>query len=97
MNFKHGKKLIYHNGRWHGSNASFVRLPDENATIIVIGNKFSWSIYSAAMKASNIFGNYYLNVPIQPEDEEEEDISATTSIVKAITLPQTENPAKTRR
>ncbi len=50
-----GKKIIFHNGWWHGSNAAFIRLLDEDATIIVIGNKFTRSIYGAK-SLCNLFG-----------------------------------------
>jgi CubicO group peptidase (beta-lactamase class C family) len=56
--FPEGNKIIYHNGWWHGSNATFIRLLNEKATIIVIGNKFTRTIYHAKILAS-IFGNYY--------------------------------------
>lgn len=42
-----GYKIIYHNGWWHGSNAVFIRLPEEDATIIVLGNRFNRNIYKA--------------------------------------------------
>ena len=45
--FPDGYKIIYHNGWWHGNNASFIRLPKEDATIIVLGNKYNSSIYKA--------------------------------------------------
>jgi CubicO group peptidase (beta-lactamase class C family) len=63
--FPEGNKIIYHNGWWHGSTATFIRLLKEKATIIVIGNKFTRSVYHAKVLTS-IFGNYYL-----PGDEEE--------------------------
>jgi len=53
-----GKKLVYHNGWWHGSNAVFMRLLQDSATIIVIGNKFNRSIYGARALC-NLFGDYY--------------------------------------
>lgn len=53
-----GKKILYHFGRWHGFNAAFTRLPDEHATIIILGNKFTRSIYSAAHHCYDIFGDY---------------------------------------
>lgn len=53
---KNGKKIIYHNGRWHGSNAAFARLPAEKATIIIIGNRYNSNIYLSAKKAYNLFG-----------------------------------------
>ena len=65
-----GKKMIFHNGWWHGSNAVFIRLLAENATIIVIGNKFTSAIYHAK-DLCNLFNNYYGN----DEDEENETIA----------------------
>ena len=72
MIFPGGKKLVYHNGRWHGSNAVFVRFPDENATMIIIGNKYSSSIYNSARKAYNLFGNYLPGYQ-KPEDDDNDD------------------------
>lgn len=42
-----GKKLIYHNGWWHGNNAAFIRDIQDSVTIIVLGNRFDKSIYRA--------------------------------------------------
>ncbi len=53
-----GKKVIYHHGRWHGFNSAFARLTDEKITVIILTNKFNRSIYMAARKMYNIFGNY---------------------------------------
>ncbi len=53
-----GKKMIYHNGWWHGNNAAFIRLIQDSATIIVLGNKENHAIYHAK-DLSNIFGNYF--------------------------------------
>lgn len=58
---KNGKKVIYHNGHWHGFNSAFARLPDEKATIIIIGNKYNSGIYTTAKKLYNIFGDYDQN------------------------------------
>ena len=55
-----GRKIIYHNGWWHGSNASFIRLLQDSVTIIVIGNKFNRKIYHAKSMAV-IFDEYYYN------------------------------------
>ena len=71
--FPDGNKIIYHNGWWHGSNATFIRLLKEKATIIVIGNRFTRAVYHAKVLTS-IFGDYYLPV------EEEENISAKDSV-----------------
>jgi CubicO group peptidase (beta-lactamase class C family) len=70
-----GKKMIFHNGWWHGSNACFIRLLKENATIIVIGNKFTRGVYGAKILC-NLFGDYYT----PEEDEENESAKATDSL-----------------
>ncbi len=57
ITYPNGKKVVYHNGRWHGYNSFFAYLPAENVTIIVLGNKYNSRIY----KTNNIydlFGNY---------------------------------------
>ncbi len=53
-----GKKLLYHNGWWHGNNSVFIRLLDEHATIIVLGNKFNKKIYQAK-RLADVFGDYH--------------------------------------
>ncbi len=65
--FPNGKKIIYHNGWWHGNNAVLIRLLDEDATIIVTGNKFTRAVY-AARQLANAFGDY--NIPEEEEDTE---------------------------
>lgn len=52
------KKVIYHNGRWHGFNSAFARLTEEKVTIIILTNKFNHSIYKIARDMYDIFGNY---------------------------------------
>ena len=42
-----GKKLIYHNGWWHGNNSSFIRPMETDGTIIVLGSRFNKAIYKA--------------------------------------------------
>ncbi|WP_156123596.1 serine hydrolase [Flavihumibacter sp. ZG627] len=54
---ENGKKIVYHNGWWHGNNTVFIRLPEENATIIVLGNKFNRGIYKAK-QLCDLFGDY---------------------------------------
>jgi CubicO group peptidase (beta-lactamase class C family) len=63
-----GKKVIYHFGRWHGNNAVFTRLIEEKVLVIILGNRFNRSIYSAAHHSYDLFGNYYA------KDESEEDL-----------------------
>jgi CubicO group peptidase (beta-lactamase class C family) len=42
-----GDTVVYHNGKWHGTNTSFIRLIQDTATIIVLGNKENRNIYQA--------------------------------------------------
>ena len=46
--YANGNKVIYHNGWWHGNNTSFYRFIKENMTIVILGNKFTNSIYHQA-------------------------------------------------
>jgi CubicO group peptidase (beta-lactamase class C family) len=64
---KNGKKLIYHNGWWHGNRTAFYRLIDENATIIALCNNDSKKIYKVREMA-DIFGEY-----MQSRDEDDEE------------------------
>jgi CubicO group peptidase (beta-lactamase class C family) len=52
-----GKKLIYHNGWWHGNRTAFVRMIDEDATIIALSNNDNSRVY-ASKKLCDLFGNY---------------------------------------
>jgi CubicO group peptidase (beta-lactamase class C family) len=55
--YSNGKKMIYHNGWWHGNNATFIRLIEDSATIIAVGNKFNRHIYHAR-ELTSLFGDY---------------------------------------
>lgn len=76
--FPDGKKIIYHNGWWHGSNCSFIRLLKDSVTIIVIGNKFTRAVYHSKILV-NLFGDYYT-----PEEEEESDAMKILDSLAAI-------------
>lgn len=52
------KKVIFHNGKWHGFNSAFARLTDEKVTIIMTGNKAHMGVYRIARNMYNIFGAY---------------------------------------
>ena len=52
-----GKKLIYHNGWWHGNRTVFIRMLDEDATIIALCNNDNTRVY-ASKKLCDLFGNY---------------------------------------
>jgi CubicO group peptidase (beta-lactamase class C family) len=56
--YPNNKKVIYHNGHWHGFNSAFARLINENATIIILSNKYNPNVYTTAKKLYNVFGNY---------------------------------------
>lgn len=66
-----GKKVIYHFGKWHGNNAAFARLPDEKATIIILGNRFNRNIYNAAHLCYDIFGDYMQRRQTESDDSPE--------------------------
>jgi CubicO group peptidase (beta-lactamase class C family) len=59
--FPNGSKLIFHNGWWHGNNTSFYRFVKDNLTIIVLGNRFTKSIYQHAPRIFTIIKG----VPVQ--------------------------------
>src|SRR5262249_17852705 len=46
--------IVYHNGWWHGNNATFKRLIADTATVIILGNKFNKNIWRAG-KMSSVF------------------------------------------
>ena len=50
--------VIYHNGKWHGTNTAFIRLVQDTATIIVLGNKENRNIYGAK-EMQGIFNGQY--------------------------------------
>jgi CubicO group peptidase (beta-lactamase class C family) len=72
--YPNGKKIIYHNGWWHGNNAVLIRLLEEDATIIVTGNKFTRAIY-AARQLANAFGEY--NIPEEEDTENDKNKTDT--------------------
>lgn len=67
-----GFKLTYHNGWWHGNNAAFIRMIPEDATIIVLGNRFTRAVYKARYLC-NIFNSTLVM------EKEEEDSSRPAS------------------
>ena len=79
-----GKKVIYHFGRWHGFNAAFARLTDEKATIIILGNKYTISVYTAARNSYDIFGNY-----LKPGDGSDEEAEGLVKQQQKNTTPIT--------
>ncbi|MDP4129499.1 MAG: serine hydrolase domain-containing protein [Bacteroidota bacterium] len=55
--YPNGKKLIYHNGWWHGNRTVFIRMMEEDATIIALCNNDNKRVYSSK-KLCDTFGNY---------------------------------------
>lgn len=52
-----GKKIIYHNGWWHGNRSVFIRLLDEDAVIVILSNS-SFTTISNSRKLADLFGAY---------------------------------------
>lgn len=48
------RKVIYHNGWWHGNNTVFIRMIQDSVTIIVLGNKYNPFIYQSK-KIADLF------------------------------------------
>lgn len=65
---KNGKKLIYHNGWWHGNRTAFYRLLDEDVTIIALCNNDAKKVY-AVKEMADIFGNYMQKRDSGDDDE----------------------------
>ena len=76
--------------QWHGSNAAFARLIDEKATIIIIGNRFTRTIYNAAHLCYDLFGDYQ-----QRKMFTDDEIDSIESSKKATALPK--GPKKLKR
>ncbi|MBI1342807.1 MAG: serine hydrolase [Terrimonas sp.] len=89
LNLQNGRKVIYHNGRWHGSNSAFAYLPEEKVTIIIVGNKYNSNIYSTARKAYDIFGNY---LQTDKNDDEDDDPLVSNSPVRGKTVANSQVP-----
>lgn len=75
-----GKKLIYHNGWWHGNRTVFVRMIDEDATIIALSNNDYKNVYSAK-RLCDLFGDYRQGN--ERFDEGETDPADSTGVAAA--------------
>jgi CubicO group peptidase (beta-lactamase class C family) len=77
-----GKKLIYHNGWWHGNRTSFYRMPDEDATIIALCNNDCRYVYKVKEMA-DIFGDYMQNNNrYDDEDPNQQQVHAEKPVAK---------------
>ncbi len=59
--------IVYHNGWWHGNNATFKRLVADTATVIILGNKFNTNIYRAG-KMSSVFTGHADTTDLEHEE-----------------------------
>ena len=72
--YPNGKKILFHGGWWHGNNTMLMRLIQDSATIIILGNRFNRNIYQAK-KMANIFSPYFENDEEEtPENVKEQDL-----------------------
>ena len=62
--YPNGKKVVFHNGWWHGNNAAFIRLPQDDATIIVMGNRYTQAVYKS-YQLINSFSNYFASLEVE--------------------------------
>jgi len=91
-----GKKLIYHNGWWHGNRTVFVRMLDENATIIALSNNDYVPVY-ASKRLCDLFGDYHRLQSRESFDDEINPADSTGSTSSAMTAsfaPDTVAPAR---
>lgn len=87
---KNGKKLIYHNGWWHGNRTAFYRLVDEDAVIIALCNNDSRMMYSTK-KLADLFGNY-LQTGDSAGDEDNNTVQVATPKPHRKALAQARKP-----
>ena len=73
-----GRKIIYHNGWWHGNNAVFIRMIQDSVTIIVLGNKYNRNIYQAKEMEK-----YFDGADFSPNDEDNAEMPLEETITKA--------------
>jgi CubicO group peptidase (beta-lactamase class C family) len=92
-----GKKVIYHFGKWHGNNAAFARLPDEKATIIILGNRFNRNIYNAAHLCYDIFGDYMQRRQTETDDSPESTDKTPTAPKKELKKTTSSKPATKKK
>ncbi|MDB5222695.1 MAG: beta-lactamase [Chitinophagaceae bacterium] len=86
--YPNGKKIIFHGGWWHGNNTMLMRLVQDSATIIILGNKYNHNVYQAK-KMANIFSPYFEN----DEEDRSESMKETdlNTDKTAVTPPKKKN------
>ena len=85
-NYEDGKKIIFHNGWWHGNNAAFIRVLKDDATIILISNRYASAVYKAK-NLVNIFDRYF-------ETDTEEVENAVPATTPEVLSPDKKNKRK---
>lgn len=93
--FPNNKKIIFHNGWWHGSNNAFQRLVQDSATIICLGNRYSQANYGVTQLCV-LFGDYPFGT--EPEDEndsaEKDSLLLKTIAMKADSMKKAQDKLK---
>jgi len=51
------RKIVYHNGWWHGNNTVFYRFIQDTSTLIILGNRYNRGIYQAIRPVRAILGH----------------------------------------
>jgi len=92
---KNGKKIIYHNGWWHGNRTAYYRLLDEKVTILALCNNDSKMIYSIK-KLADLFGPY-LQTNEGDEDGENSGPAVASAPVQRKTVTRKATPAVSRK
>jgi CubicO group peptidase (beta-lactamase class C family) len=70
-NLKNGDKEIYHNGWWHGYNATFYRKPSNGITMILLSNRANKSAYYTSDILPLLDDNFYDNGDHSDNSDEE--------------------------
>jgi CubicO group peptidase (beta-lactamase class C family) len=76
-----GRKVIYHNGWWHGNNTVFIRMIQDSVTIIVLGNKYNGAIYQSK-KIEEIFNNTTVNEEDNSETMKESEPEKSAGVTQ---------------
>jgi hypothetical protein len=89
--YPNNKKIVFHNGWWHGNTAAYVRLLDEGVTIIVLNNLYSSATYKAKLLANSFYP--YFNSDADEEELPKETLSDSTASLdaaqkKAVQIPK---------
>ena len=95
--YPNGKKVIYHNGWWHGNNTVFIRMIQDSVTIIVLGNKYNRNIYEAKDMEGyfdpGVLLNGYENAAMSKEEINTNE-SSESIISKKIKFAAKKSPVK---